>query len=458
MKKFNRLLAGVLAGCMLTGLVGCGSSSAAQSTSEAEETASVEETSEAEEATTNGEEKTEDSGEKIVIEYWHKNSETAGGPTIEEYAEQFNASQDKYEVKPVFMTEDYKGIMQQLQAEAAAGSAPAVIQVGYYWLNYFTENHQYVDIKDLDESYLDNYLPNIIDLCTTQDGSVAGVPYSLSTPVMYYNVDLLKEAGLDTDHLPTTIDELYDWARTVKDKTGEYGLAIAAASDFWIEQYEIESNGGRMVNYNDDGTMTATFASEEGCEALQNMADLINVDKAATYVLGESIKEAFSSGKVAMIAATIGWSTGIIDASDFEVVTSSMPSYGTNERRVPVGGNFLAITALDEEEQQGAWEWIQYITTAEAHVDWTKATGYVPPREDVNELEEFQAYLEEAPQLNACLDQMEDLVPFVSFPGDAGLEIEQELLDTRDVIMNGEQTATEALGELQEEANELMAE
>lgn len=103
-----------------------------------------------------------------------------------------------------------------------------------------------------------------------------------------------------------------------------------------------------------------------------------------------------------------------------------------------------------------AWEWIKYITTAEAQVDWTKATGYVPPRKDAENLEEFQSYLKEAPQLNACLEQMEQIVPFVSFPGDSGLEIEQDLLDTRDVIMNGEKTAQEALTQLQDKANDLL--
>lgn len=450
MKKANRFLAGLLAGCMLVSLAGCGQSTAADTSSDA--TADTSSGTAEEADNSSGED-----SEKIVIEYWHKNSETAGGPTIDEYAAAFNESQDKYEIKPVFMTEDYKGIMQQMQAEAAAGNAPGVIQVGYYWLNYFTENYSYVDIKELDESYLDNYLPNIVELCTTQDGKVAGVPYSLSTPVMYYNTELLEEAGLDTSNLPQTMDELYDWARTVKENTGEYGLAFAAASDFWLEQYHIESNGGRMLTYGEDGSAEATFASEEGIEALQGVADLINEDQAATYILGESIKDAFSSGQVAMIGATIGWSTGIIDAADFDVVTGQMPSYGEKERRVPVGGNFLAITALDDEEQQGAWEWIKYLTTAEAHVDWTKATGYVPPREDVTELPEFQDYLEEAPQLNACLDQMEDLAPFVSFPGDSGLEIEQNLLDIRDVIMNGDQTAQEALTEAQNNANELLA-
>ena len=109
-------------------------------------------------------------GDRIVIEYWHRNSENAGGPTIEAYAEAFNASQDRFEVKPVFMTDAYKGIMQKLMAEAAAGKAPAVIQVGYSWLNFLAENYQVVDIQEIDSAYLDNYLPNIVDLCTTTDG------------------------------------------------------------------------------------------------------------------------------------------------------------------------------------------------------------------------------------------------------------------------------------------------
>ena len=449
MKKRTKVLAALLASIMVMSAAGCGGRTT-ENTAESPG-ATVGKTITEETST-----ETAESGERIVVEYWHINSETTGGPTIEEYADQFNASQDKYTVKPVFITDSYKGIMQQLLAEAAAGSAPGVVQVGYYWLNHFTTNHQYVDIQTLEPEYLDNYLPNIVDLCTTIDGQVAGIPYSLSTPVMYYNIDLLQQAGLDTDNLPTTIDELYDWARTVKEKTGKFGLVNAAATDFWIEQYEIESNGGRMVNYNDDGTMTATFASEEGIEAMQKMSDLINVDKAATYLIGDAVKEGFTGGNVAMMTGTIGWSTGIIDASSFEVVTSPLPAYGDNETRVPVGGNFLAVTALTEEEQQGAWEWIKFITTPEAHIEWTQVTGYVPPRKDVSDTPEFQKYLQTASQLNACLEQMENAVPFVSFPGDAGLEIEQGLLDVRDVIMNGDQTAKEALEELQNRANELM--
>jgi multiple sugar transport system substrate-binding protein len=397
------------------------------------------------------------SQEKIVIEYLHINSETFGGPTIKQYAEAFNNSQDKYTVKPVFVAESYKGIMQQLRADAAAGHTPAVAQVGYYWLNYFSENHQFVDINTLDPGYLNSYLPNVIALCTTPKGQVAGIPYSFSTPVMYYNTELLAEAGLDTKNLPKTVDEMYDWARTVKNKTGKYGLAMAAAGDFWLEQWEIESNGGRMIQRNDDGSVKATFASPEGIEALQRISDLINKDKAATYILDDPIKDAFMSGNVAMIGGTIGWSTGIKDGSNFAFVTGPMPAYANETPRVPVGGNFLAITTQSPEEQAGAWEWIKFLTTPKGYYDWTVGTGYVPPRKDVPETPEFQGYLKENPMLDACLQQMQYTVPFVSFPGDVGLQIEQDLLDIRDTIMNGDQTAAAALTDLQNKYNKLIS-
>jgi ABC-type glycerol-3-phosphate transport system substrate-binding protein len=393
---------------------------------------------------------------RIVIEYWHRNSASAGGPTIDAYAKAFNESQTKYTIKPVFMADAYKGIMQKLMAEAATGKAPGVVQVGYYWLNFLAENYKFVDIKTLDKAYLKNYLQNIIDLCTASDGRVAGIPYSFSCPIMYYNKDLLAKAGLDASKPPATVDELYAWARQVKDKTGYYGLAMAAASDFWLEQWSIESNGGRMVKYGKDGTMTATFASPEGVEGLQRISDLITKDKAATYVLGETIKEAFTSGKVAMIAATIGWSTGIKAGASFDMVTSPMPTYGSKTPRVPVGGNFLAITAQSRDQQKGSWEWIKFLTTKKAYYEWTIATGYLPPRTDVQPMPEFQEYLKKNPLLVSAFKQMPNIVPFVAFPGDVGLEIEQGLLDTRDAIMNGSVTAQKGLGDLQTKANSLM--
>lgn len=394
--------------------------------------------------------------EPIEITYLHINPEKSGGEMINAYAEEFNKKQDKYVVKPVFK-ESYTEIMQQLQADSAAGKPPSVIQVGYYWLHYFTDNYTFQDMKTIDASYLDSYLPNVIDIVSTKDGKVAGIPYSFSTPVMYYNVDMIKKAGLDPKNPPKTIDELYDWARAIKEKTGDYGLAYAA-SDFWLEQWQIESNGGRMLTYGADGKPQCTFASESGIQAMQKIADLINQDKAAAYITGNGIKDAFTGQKIAMMGGTIGWSSSLTKDASFEVMCAPLPTFGNETPRVPVGGNFLALTGANKETQEGGWEWIKFLTTKEGYVEWTNATGYVSPRKDVSEADGFKKLIEERPWLNASLDQMKYTVPFTSYPGKNGLKIEEKLLDTRDIIMNGEKPAQEALTACQEECNKLLAE
>ena len=71
----KRAIAAVLsAALMLTALTGCGSTASA------------------------------DSGDdgKVKIQYWHINSENQGGATVQEFIDEFNASQDKIEVEGRF--------------------------------------------------------------------------------------------------------------------------------------------------------------------------------------------------------------------------------------------------------------------------------------------------------------------------------------------------------------------
>lgn len=75
--------------------------------------------------------------EKTVIEYWHCNAETQGGLTVEELVDKFNAENDHIEVVAKYNPDMYKGLMQNLQAEAAVGNSPAVVQIGWAFLTIF---------------------------------------------------------------------------------------------------------------------------------------------------------------------------------------------------------------------------------------------------------------------------------------------------------------------------------
>ena len=56
----------------------------------------------------------------------------------------------------------------------------------------------------------------------------------------------------------------------------------------------------------------------------------------------------------------------------------------------------------------------------------------------------------------AAIEQMDGVVSWTSFPGDAGLQAEQMLLDMRDQIFGGQVTAEEGMTSTQDAINALL--
>lgn len=405
-----------------------------------------------------------DSQEKTVIEYWHCNAETQGGLTVDELVENFNATNDHIEVVAKYNPDMYKGLMQNLQAEAATGNYPALVQIGWAFLDYFSNNFAYVTPQDAidaydaeDETFLqDKFLPNVLGLAVNSEGEQVGIPYSLSTPVLFINRDILREAGL-SEAGPATWEEVAEFAGVIKEKTGKYGFYMQEPADFWAQQGLVESNGAQMLTTAEDGTVQAAFASEEGIEAMQLVADMI-ADGSALHVSWEEGFQSFVDGNCAMMYTTIARRAAAQESAQFDVATVKSPTWGDKERVIPAGGCFLAITAQEEEQIAAAWEFEKYLYSVESMAAWTIGTGYVPPRNDVAEAENgLKGFLAENEMMNAAIEQMDGVVSWASFPGDAGLQAEQMLLDMRDQIFGGQVTAEEGMTSTQNAINELLA-
>ena len=158
--SMRRLMALAMAGTM-TLMAGCSQASSSATGSSDTQIASGE----------SGAEKAA-SGDKTVIEYWHCNAETQGGLVVDDLVKKFNEENDHIEVVAKYNPDMYKGLMQNLQAEAATGNTPALVQIGWAFLDYFSNNFDYVAPQDAidkfdseDANFLtDNFLPNVLDL------------------------------------------------------------------------------------------------------------------------------------------------------------------------------------------------------------------------------------------------------------------------------------------------------
>ena len=134
------------------------------------------------------------------------------------------------------------------------------------------------------------------------DGTVWAVPDLASARAMYYNVDILKAAGVE---VPTTWAELKDACAKIKaydssiypwgvDMTTDEGQAAFA--------YYTWNNGGGFVDK--DGNWALN--SDENVEAIEFIIDMINSGYTNSDPANETrytLQDLFAAGKVAMMIA-----------------------------------------------------------------------------------------------------------------------------------------------------------
>ena len=435
MKSWKKTLAVICVGAMTLALAGCG----------ADNTKKVSD------------------GGKVKIEYWHVASESFGGTTVKELVADFNKTHPNIEVVEKYNPDMYKGLTQNLQAAMASGKNPDVVQMGWSYLNYAAENLKYTDIPKMinekvpaDKDFLEkNYLPNVLALAQTDDGKQIGIPYSVSVPVLFYNPEVFEKAGLDPNNPPKTWAEVQKAAKQIKEKTGIMGFFMQEYADNWAQQALIESNGGKMLK-KENGKTKAAFDSPEAADAYQLLADMVK-DGSGLHATNEEGFKAYLSGKLGMVCTTIGKRANFEKSAKFKVMVAPFPVFDGKQLQVPAGGNFLMVFSKDDAKQKAAWEFIKYLESPAALAKWSTGTGYLPPRKDVEQDPNgFKKMIEENKNIQAALSTMPNLVKWASFPGANGLQAEQMLIDVRDVILSGKQTAAEALHTTAEKVNSIL--
>jgi ABC-type sugar transport system, periplasmic component len=359
-----------------------------------------------------------------------------GGATVDELVKEFNKTHKNIKVTAKYNPNMYQGLMQNLQSAQASGKVPDVTQVGWAYDNYFASNFKYMTPTDAAKKFdgNDNFLKKTftnrtLSFAKDSKGKLVGLPYSLSTPVLFINEDLLKQNGIQESSL-STWEGVRDAAKTIKDKSGKYGLYIQEPGDTWGQQALQLSNGATIQK---DGK--ATFASKNGIDAYKYYQQLVT-DKVALHTPWAQGMDDFVKGEVGMAFTTIAQAQHIKKGASFNAKAITMPHFDGHKSIAPVGGAMLAITAQDEKQQKAAWEFEKFMYKASSSVTWTKGTGYLPPTKVALESSEFKTYLNDNPMLVPAVDSIKTAVPWTSFPK-KGLQAEQTMLDARDKILSG---------------------
>ncbi|MCK9902891.1 ABC transporter substrate-binding protein [Parafrankia colletiae] len=355
-----------------------------------------------------------------------------------------------------------------IQAQLATGNAPDVAQLTFGDLDYTVDA---LGAKPLDDvvghdavqanfAGTHPFAPAARTLGDA-DGKTYGVPFVFSTPVLYYNADLFRQAGLDPEKPPTTWAEFKTAALAIKEKTGKEGSYIdclTKVSGDWCYQALVASNGGSVIS---EDRSKLTFADAPAVAAVSMAQDLVT-SGASPKLSQDQAYPAFARGEIGMIVESSSaqqiFLKGAAGAKPpWTLRATVMPSFGTKPVVPTNSGAALFMFGKDPAKQRAAWELIEYLTSDAAYTQITSKIGYLPLRtgllDDPNGLKTWAA---ENPLVKPNLDQLARLKPWVSFPGKDYVQIRTTMLGAvENVVYNGadpQKTLTEA----QEQAAKLL--
>jgi len=262
---------------------------------------------------------------------------------------------------------------------------------------------------DEERAWLDSFYPAFMENSQT-GGKTYGVPFQRSTPVLYWNKDAFKEAGLDPDTPPGTWDEMVSFGKklTKTDSSGnvsQWGLRIPTSGfPYWLFQGLTTQNDVFLMN--SDGNQTY-FDDPKVIEALQFLVDLSTKHKimAPGIVEWGTTPKAFFERETAMMWTTTGNLTNVRNNAPFDFGVAMLPA---NKRRgAPTGGgNFYVFKDSTDEQKKASLEFIKWITAPEQAAKWTIATGYVAPRPDAWETPAMKDYTADFPPALVARDQL----------------------------------------------------
>ncbi|MEC0242460.1 ABC transporter substrate-binding protein [Paenibacillus dokdonensis] len=433
----KKLTALTLTAMMVGALAGCGSGGGTDSaSSEAKAEAAA-------------------SSKKIVIKYWY-----AYGDKIEEAKQHmvktFNESQDKYEVVAEHQG-SYDDLHAKVQAAFAAGNAPAVTDLEIASTGVFAHSGMLEELtayaeKDKEQLKLDDFIPGLMGNAYV-DGKLYGLPFMRSTPIMYKNVTMLKNAGLDPAG-PKTWEELEQYSRVLKDK-GKVGMTVPV--DIWYYEALVAQSGGQMLS--DDGKKAA-FNDAAGVAPVEFWKKLSSEGLIKMPVGDEAGATANKDWANQISAFKFGSTAGVSESLEiakgngFELQTAFMPA--NKDYGVPTGGCQLVMTSKSTaEEKEAAWAFIKWMTSQENTIYQHKHVGYLPTRTSAVESEELQEHFKQYPQYKVAVDQLEYARPRPM--ENAYPEIAKVLSDAmQKAIIDPKTTPQDALNQAAEKANKLL--
>ena len=408
--------------------------------------------------------------DRIELQWWHAMG-GANGERIDAIAQAFNDVQDSYEVVALNRG-SYAETMNGAVAAFRAGEQPHIVQV--FEVGTLTMMSAGGAIKPVHELMSENgrdfdpsdFLAAVTGYYTDNDGKMLSFPFNSSTPVLYYNKDIFRAAGLDPDTPPETWPEVGEMMTQVIDS----GAATCGLTTAWPSWVQLENFSARhdipfADKDNGFGGLDTQLAFN-GPAQVQHIQQLADWQETGVFKYGGRRNVSaplFSGGECAMFTESSAGLGGVRANAAFDFGVAQLPYYPeviTEPKNTIIGGASLwVLQGHDAEEYAGVADFFEFLSSSGVQAAWHQASGYLPITPAAFTVSQISGYYGRNPGADVSIFQMLSGEPSGNSKGlrlGSFVQIRDVIEEEIEAVLAGDKTAQEGLDTAVERGNRLL--
>lgn len=400
-----------------------------------------------------------DPNKKYTVNFWDAFASGANKTVIATLVSEYEHQHPNVTVN-VQAYDSYPTLKTKLTAAIAANKPPAISQVYEEWATQFQQSQAITSLQPfisgkngLSQSDLADFYPKLL-----QDGQINNtqymLPFNKSTLVIYYNQNLLQANNITP---PTTIqDMMTDITKLTKPDGSQWGLSYTPDVDFWSILYKGLGGTGFVSS---DGKSVA-FASGNNAQyaqqALGEFAPLVQ-SKAVHVTSGFTWQNDFASGKVAFAISSIASYPFLKQAigNAFQFNEEPVPAGPQGQYTVLYGTNLAIYSGVDADTQTAAWDFMKFLTSANANETFVLKTGYMPIRQSAYTSSTLQSYYSSTPARRAGPESIQ--YGFVASTVPAWDTCRNIVSNAFTSVLKGQQSAADGYAKMVQSCNSALA-
>ncbi|WP_166983218.1 ABC transporter substrate-binding protein [Paramicrobacterium fandaimingii] len=396
----------------------------------------------------------------VTITMWSGQTDEAQD-LIETLAKEFEDEHPNVTIDLSAGASSTEQLLQKLSAGFAGNSYPDISYAFGAWASQLEASGRTLDITEKvsePDVKWDEFSEAARKTVQPTGEKTIGFPAIVDNLSLIYNKTVFDKAGVEYP------DENWDWsdfrdaAKKMTDaetNTYGYGYSVSGSEEttwqFWPHLWQ---NGGEILS---DDQSEAAFASDAGVKALTFLQDMAVTDK-SIYLDQTDTKfgQLFASDRIGMITSGPWQLYDLVKAgTDYGVTV--LPGTDGNHQTVSGPDIWALFDHKDKNREYWAYEFVEWLTSAEQDVRWNVAIGNLPLRSSEVDSEAFKEQAAQYPGLdimaanNANAEKARPTVPgYVNLSEAIGGAISQ--------VLQGQSDPAEALKAAAEKANEKLGE